>query len=51
MSAATITIRMDDEKRRKPETIAKFPDRSRSSLIQQAVDDLIAQHEWQLREI
>jgi predicted transcriptional regulator len=51
MSAATITIRMDEEKRRKLETIAKFMDRSRSYLIQQAVDDLIAQYEWQLREI
>ncbi|HAM51476.1 MAG TPA: hypothetical protein DCP92_12595 [Nitrospiraceae bacterium] len=51
MSSSTITIRIDDETKRKLETIAKLMDRSRSYLIHQAVEDLIAQYEWQLREI
>ncbi len=51
MSSGTITIRMDDETRRKLEIIATSMDRPRSYLINQAVHELIAQYEWQLREI
>ena len=49
--AATITIRLTDEAKEKLEVIGKALDRSRSYLIQHAVEDLIAQYEWQLREI
>lgn len=51
MPASTITVRLSDEVVSKLETIARSLDRSRSYLIQQAVEDLIAQYEWQLREI
>ncbi|MDA8089011.1 MAG: ribbon-helix-helix protein, CopG family [Nitrospiraceae bacterium] len=51
MPASTITVRLTDEVREKLETIAKSMDRSRSYLIQQAVEDLIRQYDWQLREI
>ncbi|MBN2654633.1 MAG: ribbon-helix-helix protein, CopG family [Nitrospirae bacterium] len=51
MSASTITVRLSDETKEKLEAIAKSLDRSRSYLIQNAVEDLIAQYEWQLQEI
>ena len=51
MPSSTITVRLADEVREKLEAIAKSLDRSRSYLIQQAVEDLVRQYEWQLREI
>ena len=51
MPASIITVRLTDEVKEKLETIAKSMDRSRSYLIQQAVEDLIRQYDWQLREI
>jgi predicted transcriptional regulator len=51
MSASTITVRLTDEVKTKLEMIAKALDRPRSYLIQHAIEDLITQYEWQLREI
>ena len=50
MPASIITVRLTDEVKEKLETIAKSMDRSRSYLIQQAVEDLIRQYDWQLRD-
>jgi predicted transcriptional regulator len=48
---AAFTVRLDDEKTRRLDQLARKLDRPRSCLAAQAIDDYLAREEWQIAEI
>lgn len=51
MRSATITVRVDERLRERIEKIAKATDRPISYLVNQALEQVIAEEEWQIGEI
>lgn len=49
--SSTITIRIDPETKKRLEKIAKATDRSMSYFVNHALEQVIAQEEWQIGEI
>lgn len=51
MTSTTITIRLDMEVKQRLEKLATATKRSRSFLAQEAIDEYLNLHEWQIKEI
>ena len=50
MAGGTFTIRIDPEKEKLLESLAETFDRSRNYLVNQAIDDYLSTHAWQIEE-
>lgn len=51
MSKETITFRVNREKREALDAIAKGLDRDRSYILNQAIENYLEMHQWQVEEI
>ncbi|RLB73005.1 MAG: CopG family transcriptional regulator [Deltaproteobacteria bacterium] len=51
MKTATMTVRMEVETRERLSRLAKVVNRSKSFILDQAIREYLAVHEWQIREI
>jgi predicted transcriptional regulator len=47
----TLTVRTDEAKRKKLDKIAATADRNRNWVINEAIDNYLELHEWQMQEI
>lgn len=51
MMTTTMTVPLDDEMRRRLDTLAKMTDRSRAYLALQAIQEFLDANEWQVQAI
>ena len=51
MGRATITVRLDSEKREALDAIAEVADRDRSYILNEAIDAYLDTHRWQVEHI
>ncbi len=51
MGRSTITLRLDTEKRKALDAIAKVTDRDRSYVLNEAIDAYLDTHQWQIEHI
>ena len=51
MSKQTVTIRLDSKKKKALDTIATEIDRDRSYVLNEAIDNYLEAHAWQLEHI
>lgn len=51
MKEGIFTVRIDPEKQKQLDTLAKRLDRSRNYVVNQAIEDFLETHAWQVQQI